>query len=45
MYERLLWLYTAGKITETHLNAAVTKGWITQVEMDEIILEVDGDGE
>lgn len=43
MFERLLWLYSAGKITQTHLTTAVSKGWITQAQMDEIVLEVDGD--
>lgn len=37
MYERLYRLYKAGKITETGLRAAVTKGWITEEEYEQII--------
>ena len=37
LYNRLKWLYTAGRITETHLDAAVTKGWITVEEKNEIM--------
>jgi len=37
MFERLKWLYTTEKITETHLDAAVSKGWITVEEKNEIM--------
>lgn len=37
MYERLKRLYRNGKINENGLEKAVTKGWITKEQMDEII--------
>ena len=37
MFERLKRLYAEGKINETGINNAVTKGWITQAQADEII--------
>ena len=37
MYDTLTRLYTEGKLTEAGLQNAVTKGWITQEQMDEII--------
>ena len=37
MYERLKRLYRNGEITESGLEKAVTKGWITKEQMDEII--------
>ena len=40
MFERLKLLYDAGRITETHLDVAVSKGWITVAQKEEI-MEVD----
>lgn len=37
MYERLKRLYRNGEINEKGLEKAVTKGWITKEQMDEII--------
>ena len=37
MFERLKRLYTDGKITQEGINNAVTKGWITQEQANEII--------
>lgn len=37
MYERLKRLYRNGEINEYGLEKAVTKGWITKEQMDEII--------
>ena len=37
MFERLKRLYRNGKINENGLEKAVTKGWITKEQMDEII--------
>lgn len=37
MYERLKRLYRKGEINENGLEKAVTKGWITKEQMDEII--------
>ena len=36
MYERLKALYDTNKINEQRLAIAVTKGWITQEQYDEI---------
>jgi len=36
-YERLKRLYNAGRITQEGLQNAVSKGIITQAQMDEII--------
>lgn len=37
MYERLKRLYRNGEINKSGLEKAVTKGWITKEQMDEII--------
>lgn len=37
MYETLKRLYKNGKIGETELDVAVTKGWITQAQKLEIM--------
>lgn len=37
MYERLKRLYSDGKINENGLEKAVTKGWITEEQMNKII--------
>lgn len=37
MYERLKRLYRNGEITESGLEKAVQKGWITEEQMNEII--------
>ena len=37
MYERLKRLYGNGSIDKKGLEKAVTKGWITKEQMDEII--------
>ena len=37
MFERLKRLYEEGKITQDGINNAVTKGWITQEQAEEII--------
>lgn len=37
MYERLKRLYLDGKINEKGLEKAVTKGWITEEQMNKII--------
>lgn len=36
MYDRLKSLYLAGKLSDTQLDAAVTKGWITAAQAAEI---------
>lgn len=36
MYERLKALYLTGQLSDAGLNNAVTKGWITQAQADEI---------
>ncbi len=37
MFERLKILYKSGRLKETHLSKAVSKGWITEAQKDEII--------
>lgn len=37
MFERLKRLYDAGRLTETGINNAVARGWITDLEAAEII--------
>lgn len=37
MFEMLLWLFKVGKLTETLLNNAVVKKWITETEKDNIL--------
>ena len=37
MYNRLLELYLAGKLSEAQLDVAVSKGWINDAQKDEII--------
>lgn len=37
MYETLKRLYLAGKLTEWGMRNAVTKGWITESQMNEIM--------
>ena len=37
MFERLKYLYSVGKIKEVHLDNAVSKGWITEEEKQEIL--------
>lgn len=37
MYSILKKMYIAGKITETGLKNAMTKGWITETEKEEIM--------
>ncbi len=41
MFERLRRLYAAGRLDETGLMAAVTRGWITQDDADLILSEVE----
>ena len=36
MFERLKTLHDAGRLTATQLATAVTRGWITQDQADEI---------
>lgn len=36
MYERLHFLYLSGQLTDAGLQNAVTKGWITQEQADQI---------
>lgn len=36
MYDRLRSLYLAGSLSDAGLDNAVTKGWITQAQADEI---------
>lgn len=36
MYERLKAMYLDGRLNDAGLNNAVTKGWITQDQADEI---------
>lgn len=40
MYETLLRLYQSSKLTETGLNNAVTKNWITEDKKAEIIASI-----
>lgn len=37
MYERLKHLYDKGKLTISHLEVAVSKGWISEVQKTEIL--------
>jgi len=37
MYSILKKMYVAGKLTETGLDNAITKGWITETEKEEIM--------
>ena len=37
MYERLKYLYQAGRLTEAQLDIAISKGWITTEQKAEII--------
>jgi hypothetical protein len=37
MYSILKKMYVAGKLTETGLDNAIAKGWITEVEKEEIL--------
>lgn len=37
MFERLKALYIAGKLAENQLNMAIEKGWITDIQKDEIL--------
>ena len=39
MYETLRRLYRAGRLTEAQLDTAVTRGWITAEQRDQIIAE------
>lgn len=39
MFERLNYLYGIGKLTETQVEIAVSKGWITEEQKQEIIIE------
>ena len=39
MFERLKTLYDAGRITGDGIANAVTRGWITQVQADDILGE------
>lgn len=36
MYDRLLALYLADRLTEAQLDAAVSKGWITAEQAEQI---------
>jgi hypothetical protein len=36
-YESLLRLWTAGKLTEAMLDAAINKGWITEDDKEKIM--------
>lgn len=36
MYDRLLALYLGGKLSDAGLQNAVSKGWITQEQADQI---------
>lgn len=36
MFERLSYLYKAGRLTAEQLNIAVTKGWITEAQKAQI---------
>ncbi len=37
MYNFLLRCWLDGRVTEAQINYAVTKGWITQAEADQIL--------
>jgi len=37
MYFTLKRMYEAGTLNETHLDNAVAKGWISEIEKEEII--------
>lgn len=47
MYERLKKLYLQGRLTEAALKKAVTRGWIAEEELQEILdsKKEAGDGE
>lgn len=40
MYDRLKYLYESGRINEAQLAVAVSKGWITEQQKNEIIGEI-----
>ncbi|EPR12307.1 XkdX family protein [Ruminiclostridium papyrosolvens] len=37
MFERLSYLYKAGRLTAEQLNIAVSKGWITEAQKAQLI--------
>ena len=37
MFEKLKWLYLEAKLSEAQLDMAVGKGWITEIQKDEIL--------
>lgn len=39
MYATIKRLYQTGKIDESYVNNAVTKGWISQEQADEILCQ------
>lgn len=39
MFERLKFLHATGRLTADGIAAAVTKGWISQAQADEILAE------
>ena len=41
MFDRLKDLYNKNMINETHLDVAISKGWITEEEKLEIITSVE----
>lgn len=44
MYQRLKRLYDAGRLTETGIQNAVARGWITAGEAAEILHTEEADG-
>lgn len=44
MFERLKRLYDAGRLTETGIQNAVARGWITAGEAAEILRTEEADG-
>ncbi|WP_432408571.1 XkdX family protein [Wukongibacter sp. M2B1] len=40
MFERLKYLYNVGRLTEAQLEIGVSKGWITEVQKEEIVAEI-----
>lgn len=37
MFEKIKSLYASGRITEVNLDVAITKGWITEEQKNEIM--------
>lgn len=41
MFEKIHKLFLAEKITEEHLDAAISRGWITEEQKQQILHKID----